>query len=108
MDRLAAIEIYIRVVDTGSFSAAARHFDVGQPAVSKAVAQLEDWLGVKLLRRSTRSLTPTEAGQNFYLRAKRAVEEAGARWGGLLERDEVRSLRVYQLEEHLGLGLGLG
>lgn len=76
MDRLAAIEIYIRVVDTGSFSAAARHFDVGQPAVSKAVAQLEDWLGVKLLRRSTRSLTPTEAGQNFYLRAKRAVEEA--------------------------------
>src|SRR5689334_2562766 len=78
MDRLAAFEIYIRVVDTGSFSAAARHFDVGQPAVSKAVAQLEEWLGVKLLLRSTRSLTPTEAGQNFYARAKRAVEESGA------------------------------
>jgi DNA-binding transcriptional LysR family regulator len=76
MDRLAAIEIYIRVVDTGSFSAAARHFDVGQPAVSKAVAQLEEWLGVKLLLRSTRSLTATEAGQSFYVRAKRAVEEA--------------------------------
>lgn len=76
MDRLAAIEIYIRVVDTGSFSAAGRHFDIGQPAVSKAVAQLEEWLGVKLLLRSTRSLTPTEAGQSFYLRAKRAVEEA--------------------------------
>jgi len=75
MDRLAAIEIYIRVVDTGSFSAAARHFDIGQPAVSKAVAQLEEWLGVKLMLRSTRSLTPTEAGQSFYLRAKRAVEE---------------------------------
>ncbi|WP_342050149.1 MULTISPECIES: LysR family transcriptional regulator [unclassified Cupriavidus] len=76
MDRLAAIEIYIRVVDTGSFSAAARHFDIGQPAVSKAVAQLEDWLGVKLLLRSTRALTPTEAGQSFYVRARRAVEEA--------------------------------
>lgn len=75
MDRLAAIEIYLRVVDTGSFSAAARHFDIGQPAVSKAVAQLEDWLGVKLLLRSTRALTPTEAGQSFYQRAKRAVEE---------------------------------
>lgn len=75
MDRLAAIEIYIRVVDTGSFSAAARHFDVGQPAVSKAIAQLEEWLGVKLLLRSTRTLTPTEAGQNFYLRARRAMEE---------------------------------
>ncbi|QET04410.1 LysR family transcriptional regulator [Cupriavidus pauculus] len=76
MDRLAAIEIYIRVVDTGSFSAAARHYDIGQPAVSKAVAQLEDWLGVKLLLRSTRALTPTEAGQSFYVRARRAVEEA--------------------------------
>jgi len=76
MDRLAAIEIFIRVVDTGSFSAAARHFDIGQPAVSKTIAQLEEWLGVKLLLRSTRALTPTEAGQNFYLRARRAVEEA--------------------------------
>ena len=76
MDRLAALEIYVRVVDTGSFSAAARHFDIGQPAVSKAVAQLEEWLGVKLLLRSTRTLTPTEAGTNFYPRAKRAVEEA--------------------------------
>jgi DNA-binding transcriptional LysR family regulator len=75
MDRLAAIEIFIRVVDTGSFSAAARHYDVGQPAVSKAIAQLEEWLGVKLLLRSTRALTPTEAGTSFYQRAKRAVEE---------------------------------
>jgi len=75
MDRLAAIEIFIRVVDTGSFSAAARHYDVGQPAVSKAVAQLEEWLGVKLLLRTTRALTPTEAGTSFYLRAKRAVDE---------------------------------
>ncbi|WP_158936903.1 LysR family transcriptional regulator [Burkholderia sp. S171] len=75
MDRLAAIEIFIRVVDTGSFSATARHYDVGQPAVSKAIAQLEEWLGVKLLLRSTRALTPTEAGQSFYVRAKRAVEE---------------------------------
>lgn len=75
MDRLAAIEMFIRVVETGSFSAAARHYDVGQPAVSKAVAQLEEWLGVKLLLRSTRALTPTEAGHSFYQRARRAVEE---------------------------------
>ncbi|CAN7762399.1 LysR family transcriptional regulator [Caballeronia sp. LjRoot31] len=75
MDRLAAIEIFIRVVDTGSFSAAARHYDLGQPAVSKAIAQLEEWLGVKLLLRSTRALTPTEAGTSFYQRARRAIEE---------------------------------
>ncbi|WP_375508701.1 LysR family transcriptional regulator [uncultured Caballeronia sp.] len=45
-DRLAAIGIFIRVVGTGSFSPTARHYDVGQPAVLKAIAQLEDWLGV--------------------------------------------------------------
>ncbi|WP_213949519.1 LysR family transcriptional regulator [Luteibacter sp. dw_328] len=77
MDRLEAIEMFVRVVETGSFSAAARHYDVGQPTVSKAVAQLEEWLGVKLLLRSTRSVTPTEAGTSFYERSLRTIEEAG-------------------------------
>ena len=76
MDRLAALEIFVRVVDTGSFSAVARHQQIGQPAVSKAVAQLEEWLGVSLLMRSTRSVVPTEAGRTFYEHAKRTVEEA--------------------------------
>jgi DNA-binding transcriptional LysR family regulator len=76
MDRLAAMETFVLVVDAGSFSAAARHLDVGQPAISKSVAQLEDRLGVKLLVRSTRGLTPTEAGLNFYERARRSIEEA--------------------------------
>jgi DNA-binding transcriptional LysR family regulator len=76
MDRLAAMEVFVRVVETGSFSAAARQLRVGQPAVSKTVAQLEGRLGVQLLLRSSRGLTPTEAGQNFYERAKRAIEEA--------------------------------
>jgi len=76
MDRLAAMEVFVRVVETGSFSAAARHLRVGQPAVSKTVAQLEERLGVRLLLRSSRGLMPTEAGQNFYERAKRAIEEA--------------------------------
>jgi DNA-binding transcriptional LysR family regulator len=76
MDRHLAMETFVRVVDTGSFSAAASQMSVGQPAVSKAIAQLEEWLGVRLLLRSTRSLTPTEAGTNFYVRAKRSIEEA--------------------------------
>jgi DNA-binding transcriptional LysR family regulator len=76
MNRLAAMEAFVRVVETGSFSAAARHLHMGQPAVSKSVAQLEKRLGVQLLVRSTQGLTPTEAGQNFYERAKRAIEEA--------------------------------
>jgi len=76
MDRLAALEIFVRVVDTSSFSAVARHQRIGQPAVSKAIVQLEEWLGVSLLMRSTRSVVPTEAGRIFYERAKRTIEEA--------------------------------
>ena len=76
MDRLAAMEAFVAVVDSGSFSAAARRLNVGQPALSKTVAQLESRLGVKLLVRSTRQLTPTEAGLNFYERARRSIEEA--------------------------------
>ncbi len=76
MDRLAAMQTFLRVVDTGSFSAAARQLHVGQPAVSKIVAQLEDRLGVRLLARSTRGLAVTEAGQRFYERARRSIDEA--------------------------------
>jgi DNA-binding transcriptional LysR family regulator len=76
MDRLGALEIFVRVVDAGSFSAVARRQRIGQPAVSKAVVQLEEWLGVSLLLRSTRSVVPTEAGRIFYERAKRTIEEA--------------------------------
>ena len=76
MDRLAAMETFVRVVDAGSFSGAAKQLRLGQPAVSKTIAQLEDRLGVRLLLRSTRRLMPTEAGRNFYERAKRAIEEA--------------------------------
>jgi len=76
MDRLAAMETFVKVVETGSFSGAAKHLRVGQPAVSKTVAQLEGILGVKLLTRSTRGLTPTEAGLGYFERAKRAIEEA--------------------------------
>jgi DNA-binding transcriptional LysR family regulator len=76
MDRLAAMEAFVLVVDSGSFSAAARRLNVGQPAVSKLVAQLEDRLGVKLLVRTTRGLTATEAGLNYYERARRSIEEA--------------------------------
>jgi len=76
MDRMAAMEAFVLVVDTGSFSAAARRLNLGQPAVSKMVAQLEDRLGVKLLVRTTRGLTATEAGLNYYDRARRSIEEA--------------------------------
>jgi DNA-binding transcriptional LysR family regulator len=76
MDRLAAMEAFVVVVDSGSFSAAAHRLNVGQPAVSKLIAQLEERLDVKLLVRTTRGMTATEAGLNYYERARRTIEEA--------------------------------
>ncbi|GBQ93026.1 LysR family transcriptional regulator [Acetobacter nitrogenifigens DSM 23921 = NBRC 105050] len=76
MDRYQAMTTFLRVVETGSFSAAARLLNVGQPAVSKTIAQLEARLQVSLLVRSTHGLNPTEAGQLFYERASAAIQEA--------------------------------
>ena len=76
MDRLAAMEAFVRVIDAGSFSAAATQLRIGQSTISKTIAQLEDRLGVRLLLRSTHGLTPTEAGRTFYERAKRTIDEA--------------------------------
>jgi DNA-binding transcriptional LysR family regulator len=76
MDRLREMELFIRVVETGAFSAAARDSKIGQPAISKMIAALEDRLSVRLLVRSTRRLSPTEAGVAFYERALRAIAEA--------------------------------
>lgn len=81
MDRLQAMTTFVRVVESGSFSAAARLMHIGQPAVSKAVAQLERQLGVQLLLRSAHGLTPTDAGQRYFERVARIVsdtEEADA------------------------------
>lgn len=76
MQRFAAMECFVRVIEAGSFSGAARVLRVGQPSVSKTVAQLEEHLGVRLLLRSTHGLTPTEAGRNYYDHARLALEEA--------------------------------
>lgn len=76
MDRLSAMETFVYVVETGSFSAAARRLRIGQPAVSKIIAHLEERLSVRLLLRSTRGLMPTEAGLVYFEHAKRAIQEA--------------------------------
>jgi DNA-binding transcriptional LysR family regulator len=76
MDRLSVMHQFVRVVEAGSFSGAARLLGQGQPAISKAVAQLEDRLGVRLLTRTTRAVTLTDAGQIFYDRARAALDAA--------------------------------
>jgi len=76
MDRLQAMITFVRVVENGSLSGAARQLGVGQPAVSKTIAQLEERLQVRLLLRSTHGLTPTEAGLRFHERARMAIRAA--------------------------------
>ena len=66
MDQFEAIRMFVRVVDSGSFSVVAREAGIGQPAVSKQIAALEVRLGAQLLRRTSRKLSVTEAGQDFY------------------------------------------
>jgi DNA-binding transcriptional LysR family regulator len=76
MDSFSAMQTLVRVVDAGSFSDAARQLGVGQPSVSKVVRRLETRLGVKLLARTTRGLSVTEAGKRYYELARRALEAA--------------------------------
>ena len=62
MDRLAGMEVFARVVETGSFSEAARQLGLSKSAVSKQVSALEDRLGARLLNRTTRRLADHRAG----------------------------------------------
>lgn len=76
MDLISTMRSFVRVHETRSFSAAAKDLNLSQPSVSKAVAQLEQELGVQLFLRSTRGLSPTDAGQTFYQHALRTLDEA--------------------------------
>jgi DNA-binding transcriptional LysR family regulator len=75
LDSLQSMRLFTRVVELGSFSAVAREENTGQPTISKVIAALERNLGVKLLERTTTSLTLTEEGTRFYERSKRLLEE---------------------------------
>ena len=70
MDRIAGVQLFIRVVETGSFTRAAAEIGTTQPTATKAVAAMERRLGARLLHRSTRGVTPTEVGALYYERCK--------------------------------------
>ncbi len=77
-DMLVAMSVFSRVVETGGFSRAAESLGVSKSAVSKQVSRLEDRLGTRLLNRTTRRISLTEAGERVYERSRRAVAEAEA------------------------------
>jgi len=79
MDRVNAVQLFVRVVETCSFSKAAAELGITQPTATKAIAATEERLGVRLLHRSTRGVTPTEVGALYYEKCKvieRAIDEA--------------------------------
>jgi DNA-binding transcriptional LysR family regulator len=74
-DRFTAMQTYVRAVDGGSLSAAARDLGRSLAAVSRTISELEARLGVRLLHRSTRRLTATEAGLAYHAAARRILAE---------------------------------
>jgi DNA-binding transcriptional LysR family regulator len=97
MDRLASITAFVRVAENGGFSAAARNLDTSTTTVSEHVQALENALGVRLLNRTTRRVSLTEIGREYYERCAQILHE-------LAEADEAAtalqvtprgSLRIY-------------
>ncbi|KWO74429.1 LysR family transcriptional regulator [Burkholderia ubonensis] len=76
MDLLAAMRIFVRVVERGNLSRAAKDLGLGQPTVSDRIERLERFLGVRLLLRSTRAVSCTDEGILFYQRSKIVLDAA--------------------------------
>src|SRR5689334_7365069 len=75
MDRFEAMQIFVRVVEKGSFSAVAKERGIGQPSISKQMSALEQEVGIELLRRTPRAVLLTEAGREFYDASVRILED---------------------------------
>lgn len=99
MDRLSTLELFIRIVDRRSFSAAAADVGVSRPVATAAIKALEERLGVRLLQRSTRHVSPTVEGEAHYRRCiqiltelEDAERDAGGTVSGLIRADVAGNL----------------
>ncbi|WP_269582427.1 LysR family transcriptional regulator [Roseibium sp. Sym1] len=101
MDKLSALSGFVQSVNLGSFSAAAKHLGVSQPAISQQVRGLEEELGTRLLNRTTRQLHLTEAGERYYAYAREVLER-------LAEADRSVQAEETQMSGPLAVGLPLG
>ncbi|OGB35135.1 MAG: LysR family transcriptional regulator [Burkholderiales bacterium RIFCSPLOWO2_12_FULL_61_40] len=90
MDRLTAMQVFVEVAHSGSFSATADKLDMSRAMVTRYVGELEQWLGARLLQRTTRSVTLTDAGENCLRRSQQMlalmdnVEEESSQHDGAL------------------------
>jgi len=96
MDRITGMQLFVRVVETGSFSKASGDLGITQPTATKHVAALEQRLGARLLHRSTRGVTATEVGALYYDKCKaiqRELDEADS-LASLLQSKVGGTLRI--------------
>lgn len=96
LDRVTGMKVFARVASLGSLSAAARVLGMSQTMATKHVASLEEKLGVTLLQRTTRRVSPTEAGRNYLERVERILAEID-------EADALASLDAMQVQGTLRL-----
>ena len=75
MDKFDAMQMFVRAIEKGSFSAVAKERGIGQPAVSKQISALEDELGTELIHRTSRAISLTEAGRDFYESALHILDD---------------------------------
>ena len=94
MDRVTGIQLFIRVVETGSFSRASRDLGLTQPTATKHIAALEARLGARLFHRSTRGATPTEVGAVYYDKCKQIAQQ-------LEEADDLAALMQQRVQGSL-------
>jgi DNA-binding transcriptional LysR family regulator len=92
MDRLTAMRVFVEVAERGSLTQSADHLDLSRTMVSRYLAGLEQWLGARLLHRTTRRVGLTDAGQQALLRCRRLLEMA----------DEVQAVAETQRSEPVG------
>lgn len=101
MDRVAGIELFVRVVETGSFSKAASELGITQPTATKHVAALEQRLGARLLNRNTRGVSATEIGALYYDKCKSIQRE-------LAEADDLANLLQQKVGGTLRISTSVG
>lgn len=75
MDKLASMQVYVCVVDTHSFARAAEVLGLPRSTVSRVIKELESWLGIQLLQRTTRKLSVTADGRRYYDESKRLLAD---------------------------------
>src|SRR6516225_11335632 len=97
MDRFASVAAFVQVIESGGFSAAGRHLNLSKARVSHQIQALENVLGVRLLNRSTRRISLTEAGRSYYERCVQILHdlEEADETAGAQQATPRGQLRVY-------------